>query len=219
MNARIESAGSPYAAARREWNERNRHSIAQVRKWRSTAIASLIVTLLLTLYAIRLVGQSSTIPYVVEIDKHGTTVAVSRADFSATPDSSVVRAQLAAWIRDARGVDSDPGIESAALALVYAKIGPGAKPYLGAWYSAHSPFAQGASGTVSVTIDNVLAISPTTYQLDWTEEQRDRDGANPIFTHWETQLTVGIVSPADAATIVRNPLGIYITQLSWTQRL
>ena len=219
MNTHIENAGSPYAAARREWNERNRNSIAQVRKWRSMALASLIVTLLLTFYAIRLAGQSSTVPYVIEIDKHGTTVAVSRADLPTVPDSSIVRAQLRGWISDARGVDSDPAIESAALARVYSKIGPGAKPYLDEWYSAHSPFAVGSTGTVNVTIDNVLAISPTTYQLDWTEEKRDRDGANPTLTHWESQLTAGIVPPADAATIVRNPLGIYITQLSWTQRV
>jgi type IV secretion system protein VirB5 len=40
-----------------------------------------------------------------------------------------------------------------------------------------------------------------------------------VTTHWETQISVGFHPPTDEATILRNPMGIYVTQLSWTQRL
>jgi type IV secretion system protein VirB5 len=130
-----------------------------------------------------------------------------------------VRAQLASWITDARTVTSDAVAERATLTRVYSLIGTTAKPYLDDWYTTHSPFVTGAAHTVSVTIDAVLPQSSTNYQVQWTEEQRDRDGSHPVTTHWETQMTVGFRPPSDEATILRNPMGIYVTQLSWTPRL
>lgn len=210
---------SPYAAAKRDWNACHGRSIAQVRTWRVITIVSLVITMLLAVYAIRLAGQLNAVPYVVKVDGAGPAVVVSRADQTTTPDPSIVRAQLANWIRNARSVSSDPVSESAALARAYAMIGTTAKPFIDSYYSSNSPFSVGSSGTIAVTRSHVRSISPTTYHLQWTEEKRDRDGAHPVLTAWEAQVTIGFQPPSDAATIVRNPLGIYVTQLSWTQRV
>ena len=212
-------ADSPFVAAKREWNERYGDYIAQAKNWRLAAIFSLMVSTILAAGTIWLAGQSKLVPYVVEVDKLGASIAVARADRATTPDQSIVRAQLASWISDARTVSSDPVIERSTLTRVYSLIGTTAKPYLDDWYSTHSPFVAGAAHTVAVKIDAVLPQSAATYQVQWTEEQRDRDGSNPVTTHWETQLTVGFHPPTDEATILRNPMGIYVTQLSWTQHL
>ena len=210
---------SPFVAAKREWNERYGDYIAQARNWRLAAIFSLMISAILAGGTIWLAGQSKLVPYVVEDDKLGSSVAVAPASRAATPDQSIVRAQLASWISDARSVSSDPVLERATLTRVYSLIGTTAKPYLDDWYSTHSPFVTGAQHTVAVTIDAVLPQSSTTYQVQWTEEARDRDGSHPVTTHWETQISVGFHPPTDEATILRNPMGIYVTQLSWTQRL
>ncbi len=210
---------SPFVAAKREWNERYGDYIAQAKNWRLAAIFSLLISVILAAGTIWQAGQSKLVPYVVEVDKLGASVAVGRADRVATPDQSIVRAQLASWISDARSVSSDPIAERATLTRVYSLIGTTAKPYLDDWYTAHSPFVTGQSHTVAVTIDAVLPQSATTYQVQWTEEQRDRDGSHPVTTHWETQLSVGFHPPTDETTILRNPMGIYVTQLSWTQRV
>lgn len=210
---------SPFLAAKREWNERYGDYIAQAKNWRLAAIFSLTISLILSVGTIWLAGQSKLVPYVVEVDKLGAAMAVAPAQRAATPDTSIVRAQLASWISDARSVSSDQVVERATLTRVYSLIGTTAKPYLDDWYNAHSPFVAGASQTVAVTIDAVLPQSSTTYQVQWTQEQRDRDGSHPVATHWEAQMTVGFHPPADEATILRNPMGIYVTQLSWTQRV
>jgi type IV secretion system protein VirB5 len=210
---------SPFVAARREWNERYGDYIAQARNWRLCAILALAIAMILSGGTIWLAGQSKFVPYVVEVDKLGSAVPVRPLQRAANPDATIVRAQIAAWINDARGVSSDPVYERATLTRVYAMIGTTAKPFLDDWYRNHSPFETGTKATVSVTIDAVLPQSASTYLVQWTEEQRALDGSHAQTTHWEAQVTVGINPPSDEATILRNPMGIYVTQLSWTQRL
>lgn len=219
--ARETAAGveSPFVAAKREWNERYGDYIAQAKNWRLAAIFSLLISTILAAGTVWLASQTKLVPYVVEVDKLGASVAVSRADRAATPNQAIVRAQLASWITDARSVSSDSVDERATLTRVYSLIGTTAKPYLDDWYSTHSPFVSGTSHHVAVAIDAVLPQSTTTYQVQWTEEQRDRDGSHPVTTHWVAQLVVGIHPPTDEATILRNPMGIYVTGLSWTQQL
>jgi type IV secretory pathway TrbF-like protein len=217
--ASADSADSPFVAAKREWNERYGDYIAQARNWRLAAILSLIISVTLAAGTIWLAGQSKLVPYVVEVDKLGASIAVARADRTTVPNESLIRAQLANFVRDARSVSSDPIAERATLTRVYSFIGITAKPYLDDWYRTHSPFEAAASHTVAVTIDAVLPQSPTTYQVEWTEDQRDLNGGHIGSSHWVGQLTVGINPPTDEATILRNPVGIYVTQLSWTQQL
>jgi type IV secretion system protein TrbF len=211
---------SPFLAARREWNERYGDYIAQAKNWRTAAIVSLFIAAILSLGSMWLASQTKFIPYVVEVDKLGQDVAVAQADrASFTPDDRIIRAQLGAWISDARSVSSDPVAERSTLTRVYAMIATTAKPYLDDWYQAHSPFDTGKSNTVSVTVDAVLPQSEQTYQLQWTEEQRSLDGSRASTTHWIANVTIGLNPPTDEATILRNPTGLYVTNLSWTQRI
>jgi type IV secretion system protein VirB5 len=218
-DAPAEGVESPFIAAKREWNERYGDYIAQARNWRLTAILALVIAVILAAGSVWLAGQSKVVPYVVEVDKLGQSIAVARADVPTTPNASIVRATLASWIGDARSVSTDPIVERNTLTRVYSLIGSTAKPYLDDWYRGHSPFEASATHTVSITIDAVLPQSATTYQVQWTEDQRDRAGTHTATSHWVAQLTVGINPPADEATILRNPMGIYVTQLSWTQQL
>ena len=210
---------TPYLSARREWNERYGDYIARARSWRWAAFAALALSLVLAIGVVWQGAQSKVVPYVVEVDKLGDAVAVKRADRAASPNQSIVRAQLAAWIGDARSVSSDPQNERNVLTRVYSFIGVAAKPYLDDWYRTHSPFEAGTRETVAVSIDAVLPQTATTYQVQWTEVRRSLDGTRSSTTHWIAQLTVGFNPPADEATILRNPMGIYVTGLSWTQQL
>lgn len=211
---------SPFLAARREWNERYGDYIAQAKNWRLAAIVSLFIATILSLGSMWLASQTKFIPYVVEVDKLGQDVAVAQADRATfTPDDRIIRAQLGAWISDARSVSSDPVAERSTLTRVYAMIATTAKPYLDDWYRAHSPFETGQRNTVAVTVDAVLPQSERTYQLQWTEEQRSLDGSRTSTTHWIANVTIGLNPPADEATILRNPTGLYVTDLSWTQRI
>jgi type IV secretion system protein TrbF len=210
-------AESPYLSARREWNERYGDYIARARNWRWAAFAALAVSLVLAVGVAWEAAQSKVVPYVVEVDRLGDAVAVTRADRAAPADARVVKAQLAAWIVDVRSISSDPLAEKAALAQSYAVTAATATIFLNDYYRQHSPFRQ--PRTVAVSVDAVLPVSSQTYQLQWSEDARDLQGRDIATTHWLASVTVAFDPPTDERGILSNPLGLYVTGISWTQKL
>jgi|HubBroStandDraft_5_1064220.scaffolds.fasta_scaffold00022_24 type IV secretory pathway TrbF-like protein len=208
---------NPYLSARREWNERYGDYIARARNWRWAAFAALAVSLVLAVGVVWQAAQSKVVPYVVEVDKLGDAVAVARADRAAPADVRVIKAQLAAWIVDVRSVSSDPLAQKSALSRSYAMIAATATIFLNDYYRQHSPFGQ--NRTVAVSVDAVLPVSKQTYQLQWSEDVRDLQGRDLTTAHWLASITVAFDPPTDERGVLSNPLGLYITGISWTQRL
>jgi len=208
---------NPYLSARREWNERYGDYIARARNWRWAAFAALAVSLVLAIGVVWEAAQSKVVPYVVEVDKLGDAVAVARADRAAPVDARVVKAELAAWIVDVRSISSDPLAQKGALSRAYAATAATATTFLNDYYRQHSPFGQ--ARTVAVSVDSVLPISNQTYQIQWTEDARDLQGRDIGSTQWLASVTVAFDPPTDERGILNNPLGLYITGISWTQHL
>jgi type IV secretion system protein VirB5 len=210
-------AESPYLSARREWNERYGDYIARARTWRWAAFAAIAVSLVLAIGVVWEAAQSKVVPYVVEVDKLGDAVSVARADRAAPADARVVKAQLATWIVDVRSVSSDPLAQKGALSRAYALTAAAATAFLNDYYRRHSPFGQ--TRTVAVSVEAVLPISNQTYQIQWAEDARDLQGRDIATTQWLASVTVAFDPPSDERGILSNPLGLYVTGISWTQRL
>lgn len=219
MKTAAATESDPYLNARREWNERYGCYIARARSWRYAAFAAIFVSAILAVGVIWLASQSKLVPYVVEVDKLGQTLAVTRADRASSVDQRIVKAQLAAWIVDVRSVSSDPIAEKAWLARAYSLVDSSGAAFLNDYYKEDSPFDAGQQQTVACSIDEVLPISDKTYQLEWTEDSRDLQGRIFKTTHWQASLEIGFNPPTDEAEMLRNPLGIYIHTISWTQHL
>lgn len=211
--------GDPYFDARREWNERYGSYIARARNWRIAAILSLAVNVMLSGGAIWLGSQSKVVPYVVEVDKLGQAAAVGKADAATPLDRRIVKAQLASWIVNVRSVSADPVAEKASLARAYAMVDTSGTQALDDYYRGHSPFDVGGHETVACSIDAVLPISDTSYQVQWTEEDRDLQGRLVDTSHWQASLEIRVSLPSDEATLLRNPLGIYVHSVSWTEHV
>jgi type IV secretion system protein TrbF len=128
-----------------------------------------------------------------------------------------VKAELAAWIVDVRSISSDPLAEKGALSRAYSATAATATTFLNDYYRQHSPFGQ--TRTVAVSVDSVLPISNQTYQIQWTEDARDLQGRDIGSTQWLASVTVAFDPPTDERGILNNPLGLYITSISWTQHL
>jgi type IV secretory pathway TrbF-like protein len=83
----------------------------------------------------------------------------------------------------------------------------------------HSPFKLAERQTVAVQIDSILQTSPGSYQVRWTETQRDLNGViTGPSAHWEVQLRTQIIPPSSTDKIVSNPLGLFVTDISWTEQ-
>jgi type IV secretory pathway TrbF-like protein len=217
---------SPYTNARRAWNDHVGSVLTATRTWQ-------IVTLLLSLITLAAVGglgyigsQSRFIPYIVEVDKLGQAVAIQPAEQAASGDPRVVRAMVANFISDARMVTPDGDLQKKAIERIYGllQLHDPARQKMNEWFSASkdsSPFERAQKVIVSVEIGSVLQQSPTSWQVDWVETTRDREGAmqgQPA--RMRAIVTVYIVPPSQQTSesqIRSNPIGMFVKDFSWSR--
>lgn len=209
-----------YMAARREWNERYGSYIAQAHAWRLTAVASLAVALVAVSGVVWIGAQNRVVPYVVETDKLGDARAISRADSAAPADPRLIRAGLARWISDVRTVYLDVAAERAVVGEAYVMVNRNAAALaqLNEWFSRRDPFQRAQTETVGVAVESVLPISAHTWRVEWREDRRGRDGTGDPPSQWQATVTISISPPTDDATILVNPLGLYVESFNWERR-
>jgi type IV secretory pathway TrbF-like protein len=194
---------NPYLEARREWNERYGDYIHQAQHWRTMAIVSGLVALVAVIGIAYIGSRSKVVPYVVEVDKLGQAAAVAR------------------FVSDWRTVTIDRPAQKGAIDRVYSMLPNGsiALSKLNEFFKAHNPFARPAGETVAVAVTNILPISDKTWQVEWQEVVRDLRGQVQGTVRMKVSILVGITPPTQENLILINPLGVYITDLNWSQQL
>ncbi|WP_137935840.1 VirB8/TrbF family protein [Chitinivorax sp. B] len=212
---------NPYVEARREWNERYGDYVQQAHHWRSMAIISGLIALTSVVGVVYIGAQNKIVPYVVEVDKLGQAAAVARADQPVTVDPRVTKAYLARFVADWRTVTIDRMAQKGAIDRVYSMLPSGsvALNKLNDHFKAHNPFTVAANQTVAVAVTNILPISDQTWQVEWQEVTRDLRGELQSNVRMKVSIIVGITPPTDERMILINPLGVYITDLNWSQQL
>jgi type IV secretory pathway TrbF-like protein len=172
---------NPYLAARRTWNEHVGSVVSQRQIWQVIGILSLLIALAGVGGVIAIGSQSKFIPYVVQVDTLGQTLAAGPVHAADKADQRVVQASVSEFISDARLVTPDVALQRKAVFRVYAKLSPNdpATAKMNEWLNGTedaSPFKRAAKEMASVEIKSVLAQTPDTWQVDWVETTRDRQG-------------------------------------------
>jgi type IV secretion system protein VirB5 len=220
---------NPYLNARRYWND-NLKSLAVERQ---TIILLALLALLVGLAGVGgmayIGSQTKFVPHIIEVDKLGQPLAIGNAEgLTNTNKQVVIRARLASLINDARMVTPDVQLQTDAIYRVYASITQNdpSMAKMNQWYNGSeksTPFVRAQKETVSVQIDSALPLSDESWQLDWTETTRDRQGFEVKPTEkWRALITVYLVAPTRETTeeqLFKNPLGIYIKDFSWSKQL
>ena len=118
-------------------------------------------------------------------------------------------------------------LQRRAIFRVYAKLSPAdpATIKMGEWMKQggeeSSPFDRATREMVSTQINSVLPQSPDTWQVDWLETVRDRQGVpqgDPVAMR--ALVTVYTAAPTTTTTeeqMRMNPLGIYVRDFSWSR--
>ena len=219
-------AANPYVQGWREWDERYADLVIGKRNWQIAAGGLLILSLILAGGMVRLASRSRYLPYIVEVDKLGYALTQAQPLTAASaPDvvERIERYEVASYIHQARAVSSDAQVEQEALNSLLAHTRGAADHFLDDYYhsdgAAHNPFQITQKQTVSVQIDSILKLSSNSYEVRWTEVRRDLNGAAAgLPTHWEADLQTAIVAPRDGDAFVSNPLGFYVTNITWTEQ-
>ncbi|MBL0011112.1 MAG: hypothetical protein IPP22_09200 [Nitrosomonas sp.] len=116
---------NPYLSARRTWNDHMRSVRSSRNMWQMLAILCLMIALAGVGGMIYIGSQSKFIPYVVQVNKLGEAIAVSRADVATVADQRVVHASLASFINDVRMVTPDIALQRKAIFRATSRTSPG----------------------------------------------------------------------------------------------
>lgn len=219
---------NPYLAARRTWNEHVGSVVSSRQTWQVIGILAMLIALASVGGVIHIGSQSKFIPYVVEVDKLGQTIAAGPVTASDKTDPRVIHATVADVISSARMVTPDIALQRKAIFKVYAHLSPNdpATSKMNEWFNGDdeaSPFKRAAKEMVSIEIKSVIPQSPDTWQVDWMETTRDRQGKlkSPPET-LRALVTVYIAEPTSQTTdeqLRNNPMGIYVRDFSWSRLL
>jgi len=218
---------NPYLAARRTWNDHTASMVSSRNMWQLLGILSLMIALAGVGGIIYIGSQSRFVPYVVEVDKLGQALAVAPAQQAAAVDQRVVHAAVASFISDARLVTPDVALQRKAVFRLYSMLSANdpATAKANEWLNGtaeSSPFARAVTETVSIEILSVIPQTPDTWQVDWMESVRDRQGIMKDKPFRMRALVTVYTVPATPQTteeqVRNNPLGIYVRDFSWSKQ-
>ena len=214
--------GQFYLSARREWDERYADLVLGKRNWQIAFASLMLLTLVLGCGTIWMSARTKVVPYVVEVDKLGYAMTIPTALTATNVPATVERMkryEIAAFIRDARSVSSDSAVEQYMLGDLLAHARGAASKFLDAYYHAddftQNPFQMAKHRTVTIQIESILEVSAKSYEVRWSETANDLSGSPLSTTRWEAMLETEVVAPTSNDEVVRNPLGFYVTRISW----
>lgn len=222
---RQENKDNPYLTARREWNAHTRSVVSAKQTWQVIGILSLLIALASVGGMIHIGSQSKYIPYVIEVDKLGQAQAFGPVTAASNQNPKVLGAIASRFIENARMVSPDVALQRKAIFSVYAHLAPNdpATIKMNEWLNGDtgsSPFKRAEKEMVNIEITSVLPQTPTTWQVDWTEETRDRQGIKNQSAQMRALITVytADTSPQTTEAQMRNnPLSIYVRDFSWSR--
>lgn len=209
---------NPYIAARREWNFMYSDLIKAKYNWQQIALLIGAMNLALIIGMIFISLQSKFIPYAVKVDSLGNTSFAGYLDKQNEISPSIINAMLRRYITEARSIISDVIAQKHQLDFVYRMTLGEARTQLDNFYRAQNPFETVKSETIDVTINAVLPKSSETWQINWTETHHDLTGHVNAQNHFEALITVAHHTPTHLEDININPLGLFVTHLSWTSQ-
>ncbi|AAB92436.1 conjugal transfer protein TrbF [Sinorhizobium fredii] len=212
---------NPYLAARQEWTERYGSYVRAAAAWRTVGILGLAMAVIGFGYAMYLSTEVKLVPYIVQVDKLGTSVTTGFPEQIEYADVRVVRATLGNFVTSFRSITPDAAVQKQYIDRTYVllRTSDPSTEKINAWFRGNSPFEKAKTATVAIEVNNIVALSNQTYQIDWTEYERDRKGKEIGTRRFRGIATVTLTAPQDEATIRLNPIGLYVRDFDWTAQL
>lgn len=219
--AALNPPDNPYLAARQEWNERYGSYVKAAAAWRLVGIIAMVMAVIGFAYALFQSTQVKLVPYVVEVDKLGTAMSAGYPQQIEYADPRVVRATLGSFISNFRSVTPDAVVQKQYIDRTYAllRTSDPATQKINDWFRSTSPFEKAKTTTIAVEVNNIVALSNQSYQIDWTEFERDRKGKEIGAHRFRGIATVTLTAPQAEQTIRLNPIGLYLRDFDWTAQL
>lgn len=210
---------SVYMDARREWNERYGSYIKQAHTWKIISISLMLITLLAVGGFIYTSSQNRFIPYIVQINKLGEPISIFRAKATIIKDPKIIKFSLSEFIVNYRTVYNDKDVQVQMIKKAYNYLSANSPAYnmLTQYFVDNPPFYQ--NKRVVVKIISVLNLSKNSWQIDWEEETFNSKGELIQTENYKGITKFAIVPPTSEERILKNPIGLYITEFNFNQKI
>lgn len=209
---------TPYQRAEQLWDERIGSARVQAANWRLMAFGALALAGIAMGDDIRARSRSTVTPYVVQVDQTGAVQAFGPAAADYQPSDAQIAFSLARFVQNVRALSVDPVVARQAWLDAYDAITSHAKPALDAYAQSADPFGHIGRRAVTVDVTSVVRASDRSFRIAWIEHPFEEGAALPA-QRWSAILTVVVQTPQTEARLRKNPLGIFIDAIAWSQEL
>ena len=214
---------NPYLSARKEYSDRYGSAVKDAARWRQISILMVMLCIAFGVAMMWLASQNKVVPYIVQVDKHGYAVTIKSAQEGSVADTRVVVAAPGGFFVNFKTVVTDVASQRRMLNDVYSYLAKNssAETAVSQYYKEHNPFVATQDKreyTVQVEIRSIVRSGgdDKSWQILWTEEKVDQ-GAVIESTEWRAIVSVAISPVRELAEVLKNPLGIYITEINMAQ--
>ncbi len=163
---------------------------------------------------ISLAGKTRIVPYVVTVDRTGAVLW--RDDLKGSPKipEAAIASDIASFIADLRTVTEDQNLKAQAVRRVYSRLSEGTQALEAVERHYHKAQEHEIEHS-TVSIENILRVSPDTFQIDWNEQSGDGDG---VLMRARISYTLAPSDGMSLDALKLNPLGLRVAALSLSQR-
>ncbi|QCE35337.1 conjugal transfer protein TrbF [Acetobacteraceae bacterium] len=197
--------------------------VSQKLNWQLFAMGSWLVSFIAVGGMVYVATQVKIVPYLVEVPTNHIPVALGTISTPSPVNDAIIEATLAQWIEDIRTVSPDKTLERSITKRLYSHLLTGTPAHTKIqeiFASDLRPEIRGLNTIVDINITSVLKESPSTWQIDWTEIVRARNGQIKQQFKMKALITVEIIPPVSSGNeenLLLNPLGIFIPSFSWSR--
>ncbi|CAN7221803.1 conjugal transfer protein TrbF [Bradyrhizobium sp. LjRoot220] len=209
---------TPYQKAAQVWDERLGSARVQAANWRLAALLATSLSALLGLTVLLIVGRSSVVPYVVEVDRLGEVRAVGPAIEAYQPSDAQIAHFLARFIGNVRSLSVDPVIVRSNWLQAYDFVTDRGAQALNEYAREADPFTKIGARTATTEVTSVVRASNDSFEIRWKESTYE-NGAVAKTERFTGVVSVILKSPSNAETLRKNPLGLYVHSLNWSRDL
>ena len=207
---------SPFARASQEWDNRIGSARVQARNWRLMAFGAMGLSAVLAVCLTWLGAQSSVLTYVVELEKTGQPGRIQLATDRYQPTTHLVAYTIRKMVEQVRSIPSDPVVLRQNWLEAYKFLTGDAVAKMNEQGTALEEAAAGHHHTRSVQVTSVIHRSDSSFQVRWIETTFV-NGASATTEQYTGLFTYEISPPQDEQQVFDNPLGVYVTDFSWSR--
>lgn len=211
-----EPADTPYRRAQQEWDSRMGSAVLSARAWRGIAFGSLALAAILGASLTVVALQRRTFVHVVEVSPEGQVMNVRAADGRWSPTEAQIAFHLGRFIRLTRSLPTDGVVLRENWLEAYRFLTPQAAAQLTEIARQDDPFLSLGRVGRTIHIRSIVARSDHSWEVSWTERATNATGtADPQL--YTGVFTVTTRPPRNSDEIANNPLGLLISDFSWSR--